>query len=754
MRRTLAILLGGATLAVALGACRSTADSRAERRAAGRPAEQTGLDQSDRRFLRQYAETYRFRLGRPSSITPTPDGEAVLFLRSGPRSFEQDLYVFDVDTGRESVLLTAEDLLGGEEEQLTAEEKARRERMRQAARGVASFRLSEDGERLLIPLSGSLFLMERDSGEVRELERGAGFPIDPQFSPDATQIAYVVDGDLYVYDIASGEETRLTERPSEAISYGTAEFVAQEEMGRRHGYWWSPDGETLAYQETDESNVEVLRIMDPAAPEKPVQEWRYPRPGKTNASVRLGLMPASGGPTTWVQWDRERYPYLATVRWQENAPLTILVQNRTQTEHVLLEVDPSTGYTTRLLVEQDPAWINLDQDMPRWLPDGSGFLWTTEINGDWQLELRAPDGSLRRTLTAADFGYRDFVHYQEETGEAVVIASQDPTQAHGWRVPLDNIKGGPRRVTAEPGVHSAVFADDGFLHVHIYQTRDGERGYDVLGRGGEKFGELRSVAEEAPFDVNVQFTTVQGARTYDAAIIRPRDFEPGRRYPVILSVYGGPHGKMVMATPRRYVFNQWMADQGYIVAVFDGRGTPHRGRDWERAIKGDLISIPLEDQVEALRLAGDRFPEMDLDRVGVFGWSFGGYFSAHAVMQRPDVFDAGVAGAPVADWMDYDTHYTERYMGLPEENPEGYEAANVLTYAKDIEKPLLIIHGTADDNVYFMHGLKMAEALFRAGRPFEFVPLIGFTHMVTEPETTVRMYERIMRFFNERLREG
>lgn len=733
---------------------------------------------ADPAFLDQYARTYRFAAGRPTSIKPTPQGDAVLFLRSGPRDVVRDLYAFDVATGQERVILTADQLLHGAAEELTPEEKARRERMRLSARGVATYQLSDDGNRILVPLSGELYVVDRATGAVRTLRSFAGYPIDPQFSPDGEKIGVVRNNDLFVMDIATGDEVRLTTRESEAIAYGVSEFVAQEEMNRYHGFWWSPQSDRIAFQRTDESNVEVLRIMDPTKPEEPPHEWRYPRPGKTNAAVQLGiravplnekgdlLRSSAADEVVWVRWDAENYPYLATVKWSKHGPLTILVQNRTQTEHLLLEVDDQTGETTLLLVERDDAWINLDQDMPVWLPDNRGFLWTTERNGAWQLEHRAPDGELLRTLTPADFDYRGFVHFQKETGDVIVLAGGPQNGAangainsflpasmvtHGWRIPLDPTRGGPMQRTTEPGAHSAVFAKEGFLHVHSYQTLDGRQGWNILGRAAEKLGELTSVAEELPFQINLELTRVGDARTYDAAIIRPRDFDPSRRYPVIVSVYGGPHAKTVTATPQRYALQQWFADHGFIVVQFDGRGTPNRGRNWERAIKHDLISLPLDDQVDALQALGRRYRELDLSRVGIYGWSFGGYFSAHAVAQRPDVFHASVAGAPVTDWLDYDTHYTERYMGLPEDNPEGYERSSVMTYASQLERPLMIIHGTADDNVYFMHSLKLTEALFREGKDFDFVPLAGFTHMVPDPLVTRRLYTRIIEFFQNHL---
>lgn len=711
-------------------------------------------------FLDAFAETNRFRLGRPRALEALPDGSGVLFLRSGPRSFEGQLSFFDAETGEERVLLTAEQLLDGAEEELTAEELARRERMRLTASGIASFRVSPDGAHILVPLSGRLFLVERarigEPGAIRELESDAGPAIDPRFSPDGSKIAVVRDGDLYVLDVATGAERRLTTKRSSDIQNGLAEFVAQEEMGRMRGYWWSPDGASLAYQETDHAGMERMHILDPMHPEQGPQAWPYPRPGHDNARVRLGVIGASGGATQWLTWDVERYPYLATVVWSGKAPLTVLVQSRDQHHAALLTADPASGETRVLLEEHDDAWLNLDQSVPRWLDDGAQFLWSSEREGSWQLELRGADGQLVRALTAPGFGYRQVLGVDEARDEVWVQASAESSETHLYRVPI--AEGEPVKLSEEAGEHDAVLARDASLYAHI---RDTAEGFSTVmrKRDGERIGALEDVSETPPFEPNITFETA-GERELVAAIIRPRDFEEGVRYPVILHVYGGPHHRNVTATPKRqhYLLSQWQADHGFIVVTVDGRGTPARGREFERAIDGDFISVPLEDQVDALTALGARHPELDLERVGIWGWSFGGYFSAMAALRRPDIFRAGVAGAPVSEWRDYDTHYTERYLGLPEaEGEEGpYHRSSVLTYAVEApaedHRPLLIIHGTADDNVYFSHALKLQNALFRAGRPAELLALSGLTHMVPESIIMRRMHERIMSFFEGHLR--
>jgi len=699
----------------------------------------------DSSFLEQFASTFRFRHGQPNSVKITPEGDAILFLRSGPRSFVQDLWVYETDRRRERVLLTAESILRGAEEKLSPEEKARRERQRQTARGIASYELSKDGRRILVPLAGRLFVIERSSGDVKELKGAKGDPIDPQLSPDGTQVACVRDGDIYVTDIPSGEEHRLTTGATETLTHGLAEFCAQEEMDRFSGYWWSPDSRFIAYEEADLSPVEALHIMDPTHPEQEPEAWRFPRVGTRNADARLGVIAAAGGATTWVRWDKNRYPYLATVRWSEGAPLTILVQNRKQTEELLLEADPKHGGTNRLLVERDAAWVNLDQDLPRWLKDGSGFLWTTERSGGWQLELHNRKGGLVRVIAPPSINMRALLDVDDDERVAWVSGGSDPTQVQIYHIPLDSRRGDPQLMTHEPGIHGMIFGRNHRVRVHGFENPETPPVARVETDDGAVIGELTSVAERPSITPHLQFVTV-GSRHVHGVIMTPEGYDPRLTYPVVVSVYGGPHVQVVMQARNRYLLDQWLANQGFIVVSFDGRGTPARGRAWERTIKNNLIDVPLNDQVEALQALGREMPQLDLSRVGIYGWSFGGYFSAMAAMRRPDVFRAGVAGAPVADFRDYDTHYTERYMGLLNENLNGYKASSVLTYAPKLERPLLIVHGTSDDNVYFLHSLKLCDALFRAGKPFEFVPLAGFTHMVPDPLVTDRLYGRVADF--------
>jgi dipeptidyl-peptidase-4 len=578
--------------------------------------------------------------------------------------------------------------------------------------------------------------------------------IDPHFSPDGRAVAAVSGGELHLIDLEKLTDAALTSGASETLTHGTAEFVAQEEMDRHEGFWWSPDSQSIAYQETDNSGVESRFIADPLHPETPPAKNFYPRAGTQNAKVRLGIVARSGGDTRWVEWDREKYPYLARVVWKEAAaPLCLVIQNRAQQEELLLAVDPASGVTRQLMRETDAAWLNLDQKpMPVWLKDGREFLWTTERNGAWQVELHSADGALVRAVTPVGFQLEKLIDVNDDDRSIVVSGGPDPRERQLFRFFIDK-ESEPQKLTHAAGRHDAVFGDAKEQFLHRADLMDGASGWDIArSSDGGRIAALPSVAERPSSLPRVELVRTEGAQPMDAAIVRPRDFKKGNRYPVILDVYAGPHSKQVTAWPARYMIDQWMADRGYIVVAIDGRGTPGHGRDWERAIRGNLIEVALADQITGLQALAKHEPAMDLKRVGVVGWSFGGYFSAMAAMQKPDIFRCAVVGAPVVTWENYDTFYTERYLGLPSENADGYRASSVLTYAKDLRRPILLIHGLTDDNVYAQHSMQLADALFNAGKTFNFLPLLG-THMVSEPLLRLRRQTRIIDFFDAELKE-
>ncbi len=712
-----------------------------------RAAAAGGATSSD--FLDRYATTRGFRSGTPASIAIPKDAGEVLFLRTGARDRVQSLWSFDPLTGGEREILTGATLLGGADETLSPEERARRERLRMTARGLSSFELSQDGRRLLLPYSGRLFVAERPSYSVREVGAGGTAADGAHLSPDGTQLSLVRAGELRVIDLASGAERSIAKPESSGVSYGLAEFVAQEEMDRFDGYWWSPDSKWLAVQRSDDAGVERLRIMDPSNPTKAPEENPYPRPGAKNVDVRLAVFPAAGGAPVWVQWDRESYPYLCSAVWPDAGPLTIYVMDRRQQQASLLRVDPATGRTTPLLGERDAAWINLPDGAPKWLADGRSLLWISEHDDTGPaLDLQLADASSRR-LTPPGLHVRALLAVDAARSLAYVSASDEPSETHIWAVDLKK-PWKVKRLGATRGLESAVFSPTGALRVRTVSPEQGATRWLVERADGKALGELKSVAEAPGFEPVVEWTNV-GADSLRAFIVRPRDYQPGRRYPVIDWAYAGPHSQRVQRSNRRYLLEQWLADQGFIVVTVDGRGTPGRGRAFERAIRGDFIGPALADHQTALKALCSRYPEMDAGRVGAFGWSFGGYYAAQAVLHAPETYRASVAGAPVVDWRDYDTFYTERYIGVPPLDSAAYDRSSVLAKAATLSRPLLVIHGTADDNVYFVHSLKLADALNKANRAWEFLPLPGQTHVVSAAEQVRQVYGRALEFFHREL---
>lgn len=714
--------------------------------------------------IRQLAQTRGFRLGMPSDAHLTPDGKTVLFLRSPARDPVQSLWAMDLASGTARELVSPATLLAGPET-LSPEERVRRERMRVRTRGFTSLELSEDGARALVTLSGRVWVVDLATGKTTELATGLpgegrnrGAAIDPRFSRDGKRVAFVRDDDLHVAPVDGGRATQVTRGGREQLTHGLAEFIAGEELDRHRGHWWSPDGARLLYEEADTTHVDVLTIADPFHAEQPAQRIAYPRPGRPNADVRFGIVSSTGGPTTWVQWDHARFPYVAQADWPEGGPPLLFVLERLQRVGQLLAVDPATGKTRVLVEDRDDAWVNIDPSVPRWLPDGSGFLWASDAGGpEWRLELRDPTGKLVRSLLPAGFGYVALADVDEKTRTAVVEASADPTGTSLWRISLDG-SGAPGRIGPERGELSAHFDESHTTFVVREESLETMPHVLVRSLDGTAARELPSLVETPKMLAGVEMEEV-GPDRVRVAVVRPHGYRPGRRYAVIDAAYGGPLHAVVTQSALAYVRAQWMADAtGAIVVAMDARGTPRRGHDWERAIAGKLGAVPLEGHVATLKALGEKHPEMDLSRVGVYGWSFGGYFSALAVLARPDVYRVGAAGAPPADWRDYDTAYTERYLGLPQERAADYDAASLLTYARKppegdaAPRPLLILHGTADDNVWFLNSLKLADALEHAKRPFTFFPISGVTHMPLEEDLNESLWLRVADTLRDALR--
>ncbi len=680
-------------------------------------------------FPRRKARTRGFTLGQPRSFAVAPDGSRVAFLRSpagdDPRNA---LWVLDLPEGRERLAFDPREA-GAAGAELPEAERARRERTRERAGGVTAFACDRAFRLAAFALGGRLFVADLAGGGAREVPVD-GPCFDPRPDPAGGKVAYVQDRELRVVDLGTGRDRALAGEEDPAVSWGMAEFVAAEEMGRHRGHWWSPDGRAVVACRVDEGAVPVWHIVDPVDPWRPPRAVRYPVAGAANARVSLHVL-GLDGKTAEVSWDRDAFPYLARVAWEEGAPLTLVVQSRDQRRVRILAADPASGATRVLAEEASPTWVELVDGAPCWL--GGRLVRTVE---DLEADARRlvvddepwtpPELRVRRLAGAAG-------------GRVVLQASEEgePAEAHVYAAGPEGVE----RLSEGPGLHDAP-AVGGDTVVLVSQGPEDELPVARVLRGGRAVATVASNAERPGFLAAPRLARSRG-RGIPYALLLPAGRPPGRRdgpagsgggpFPVLLDPYGGPHLQRVWRASFPFLEPRWFAEQGFAVLVADGRGTPAGGLAWEKAVHLDLIGPAVEDQVEALHDAAERHPGvLDLSRVAVRGWSFGGYLAAACVLRRPDVFHAAVAGAPVTDPALYDTHYTERYLGSPREHPEAYERSSLLPDAGKLERPLLLIHGMTDDNVYVAHTLRLSRALLEAGRPHAVLPLSGVTHMTPQ----------------------
>jgi dipeptidyl-peptidase-4 len=666
----------------------------------------------------------------------SPDGERVLFIRSASgTSPSGELWTYDVGERKERLLADPVTLLGDAGEELSAEERSRRERSREQGAGIVSFSTDSAGARAAFPLSGRLWVVQVETGEVRELP-AAGAVLDPRPDPSGQQVAYVSGGALHVVNVDGSGAQVLVEPDGPEVSWGLAEFVAAEEMDRHRGYWWAPDGQSLLVERCDDAPVELWHIADPANPGHPPTPQRYPAAGTTNADVSLWHVGLAGS-RTQVRWDELAFPYLLRVSWTSGGPPLVAVMSRDQRHLQTRSVDPATGETSLLREDSDDAWLDAVVGVPAWSPGGA--LVTTLDEADTRKV--AVDG---KPLGPAGLHVRAVLAVEEDA--AVVSASVEPTELQLVRVRFD---GGVEQISCGDGVHTG---DVSGRTAVLARGRLDADGVDVrVLQDGAEVGQIESRAVVPPFRPKVEMLRL-GERELRTAVLFPSDHQPGSQaLPVLMDPYGGPHAQMVVSASRAFLAAQWLADQGFAVVVADGRGTPGRGHDWERAIRNNF-EMTLDDQVDALHAAAERYPDdLDLTRVAMRGWSYGGYLSAMAVLRRPEVFKAAIAGAPVTDLALYDTFYTERYLGHPDEQPDVYAANSLLGDVDRLAAPLLIIHGLADDNVVAAHSLRLSAALLAAGKPHTVLPLSGVTHMTPQETIAENLLLLQVRFLRDAL---
>ena len=691
-------------------------------------------------------------LSGPTLTKPkiAPDGSRVTFLRGKERERNRlDLWAFDVSTGKTAMLVDSSVVLPGEET-LSDEEKARRERQRTAAlSGIVDYQWSPDGKSLLFPLGGELYLYDlakTGKDAVRKLTTGQGFATDPKVSPKGGFVSFIRARNVWVIDLATGKELQLTSDGSDIIGNGVAEFVADEEMDRHTGYWWAPDDSAIAFARIDESTVPVQKRYEVYPDRTEVVEQRYPAAGERNVAIRLAtIAPKAGAVPRWVDLGANADIYLTRVHWRDPQHLTFQRQSRNQRVLELIETDLVSGKQRTLITETGSTWVPLHNSL-HFLKDGR-FVWSSERSGFEHLYLASRDGKTLKQLTRGDWPVDDLLAVDEDKGLLYFRAGRDaagqaaPRESQIHVVPLAG--GAIRTLSTQPGMHGANFADNASVYVDSWSNTRTAPQIELHRADGSLIAKLIDndiAAPEHPYSKflsaqrQMEFGTLTAAddkTTLHYSVIKPTDFDPAKKYPVVVYVYGGPAAQTVSNSwPGRgdHFFNQYLAQQGYVVFSVDNRGTPRRGAAFGGALYGKQGTVEVDDQrkgVEWLRTQS----WVDGARIGVYGWSNGGYMTLMLLGKASSDYACGVSGAPVTDWALYDSHYTERYMNLPADNAEGYREASVFTHIGNI-KPgrLLLIHGMADDNVLFGNSTKLMSELQKRAIPFELMTYPGAKH--------------------------
>ena len=697
----------------------------------------------------------------PSQVEFTPDHRKIAYLLAAAGSLAQELWTYDLASGERRQLTQLVGDAASASEQISLGEELRRERSRQRELGVTGYQFVQAGEGgplvLLVPFAGRLYLARGEERLVPLLDsEGAG---DARLSPDGSQVAFVRAGELFVLPIdGTGRARALTGGAEEGVTSGLAEYIAQEEMGRPEGYWWSPDGTRLAFVRADSRHIPLYPIVHQGTEQVTVEEHRYSFAGARNATVQLGVVALEGqaGSVNWMDLGPNEDIYLARVTWRPDGVLTALIQERDQCTQRLVAFDSLSGTATTLIEERGQPWLNLHDDL-RFLSSGE-FLWSSEQRGFRHLSLHERDGREIRILTAGPWMVTGQVTVDEEQGLVYFQATcESPQERHLYAVPLD---GGPlRRLTREPGWHDAVISPDGRSFVDIWQNpeqpprlvlrtlADGEERALLFEREGITPASLGLSVPEI-----TSFHTSDGVLLYAAIYASEQTRSEGQPRPLVVAVYGGPHAQTVTSSWSLTVDlrAQYLAQQGFVVLKVDNRGSAHRGLAFEATIARAMGQREIDDQVAGVRYLADR-PYIDSERVGIYGWSYGGYMVCRALLRAPEVFRVGIAGAPVTFWEGYDTHYTERYMGAPNTDAMSYRASSVLPEAGRLVGKLLLVHGLVDENVHARHTMRLIEALSAAGRDYQLLLFPEARHMPRNPAHLEYLERRLVEFLRQHL---
>ncbi|EKE83855.1 S9 family peptidase [Idiomarina xiamenensis] len=689
-----------------------------------------------------------------------PDHQHISYLKARADAHQHyDLWWYDSKTQTHKRILKSEQLNASSGE-LSEVEKARRERLRISAEGLVDYAWHPDSQQVLVTVAGDLYLFNVASGNSQRLTQTEAYETDAKLSPKGHYVSFIREQNLYLIDLANGQERALTDAGGGAISYAMAEFVAQEEIDRMSGYWWAPDEQHIALTRIDETPVQEITRSEIYADEVRLIEQRYPAAGSANVDIDLGIMNLSSGDTQWLGLAHLGDGYLARVNWvPDSQRLLYQWQNRSQTELTLYLHPLGSEQDQALLKETSTHWLNLNDDL-RFLNDNNHFVWASSRSGYKHLYLYRLDGKLIRQLTAGEWMVDKLEHIDETLGVIYFTSrAKSPLESHLYRSSLTTTNPrNPTQLSQREGMHNVTFSGDGQSYVDVFSSPQQPPQVSMHGPTGERINWIleNAVGANHPLADYLgqwrypSFGSIKAddGKTLYFKITRPANFDKQKQYPAIVYSYGGPGAQRVTKSWGDY-FTQYLAQQGFVVFTLDNRGTANRGNDFEQVIFKQLGQAEVADQVAGVKYLRS-LDYVDDQRIGFYGHSYGGYLALMNIFKAPEYFQAAVAGAPVTDWRLYDTHYTERYMGMPNDG-DNYEKASVFPYVKGLQGDLLIYHGMADDNVLFSHSTKLFKVLQDNRQRFEMMTYPGKKHSLNGRATKIHLYRTITEFFQRHL---